>query len=66
MRKVKKSRKHPGFEAVSESIASKLNISQERADAILASKTRGAGKAARKSNPRLNRVPKSKPKRKGK
>jgi hypothetical protein len=47
---------HPGFKAVADSIAKKSGVSQERANAILASKTRGASSAAKKANPRLKRV----------
>ena len=46
---------HPGFKAVQKSIQ-KQGYSKEQAGAILASKTRGASKAAHKANPRLNRV----------
>lgn len=48
--------KHPGFKAVQASIANKEGISSERAGAILASKTRHASAAAKRANPRLNRV----------
>lgn len=48
--------KHPGFKETSERIADKENISEARAEAILASSTRKASKKARKKNPRLNRV----------
>ena len=47
---------HPGFKAVAGEIAARTGYSQERAAAILASKTRGASKAAKKANPRLKRV----------
>ena len=47
---------HPGFKAVQSSIAKKQGVSSDRAGAILASKTREASPAARKANPRLNRV----------
>ena len=50
------SKKHPGFKKVSARIAGEQGISQERADAILASSTRKASPAARKANPRLKRV----------
>jgi hypothetical protein len=50
------SAEHPGFAAVAEKIAARKGISKERAGAILASATRKAGKAARRANPRLNRV----------
>lgn len=48
--------KHPGFKAVKASIAKKEGVSSKAAGAILASSTRGASKAAKKANPRLNRV----------
>lgn len=47
---------HPGFKAVQSKIAAKEGVSKERAGAMLAASTRRAGKAARKANPRLNRV----------
>lgn len=46
--------KHPGFAAVEAKIAQEPGI--RNAGAVLASKTRGASKAAKKANPRLNRV----------
>lgn len=49
-------KKHPGFKAVEKKIASKEGLSQKAAGAILASRTRSAGGAAHKANPRLNRV----------
>ena len=48
--------KHPGFEAVQEKIAKKEGVSKDRAGAMLAASTRKAGAAARKKNPRLNKV----------
>jgi hypothetical protein len=48
--------KHPGFKAVAKKIEKKEGVSKERADAILASKSRNASPAAKKKNPRLNRV----------
>lgn len=48
--------KHPGFAKVQASIAKKEGISADRAGAILASSTRNASSAAKKSNPRLKRV----------
>jgi len=48
-------KKHPGFAAVQKKIE-KEGYSKEAAGAILAAKTRGASKAAKKSNPRLKRV----------
>ncbi len=50
------SAKHPGFKAVKASIASKEGVSAKAAGAILASATRKASPAAKKANPRLNRV----------
>jgi len=47
---------HPGFKAVQAKIAAREGGSSERAGAILAASTRRAGAAARKANPRLNRV----------
>lgn len=47
--------KHPGFKAVQGKIE-KEGYSQKIAGAILASRTRHASKAAKKANPRLNRV----------
>lgn len=49
-------KKHPGFRSVQASIARKGGMSKERAGAILASATRRASPAAKKANPRLNRV----------
>lgn len=48
--------KHPGFKAVQKKIAKKSNVSMEAAGAILASSSRKASAAAKKKNPRLNRV----------
>lgn len=45
---------HPGFKAVQGQIAKKYGM--KAAGAILAAKTRGASAAAKKKNPRLNRV----------
>jgi len=50
------SKKHPGFQNVAASIAKKQGVSKARASAMLAAGTRKAGKAARKANPRLNKV----------
>ena len=47
--------KHPGFKAVQKKIEGE-GYSANTAGAILASKTRGASKAAKKANPRLKRV----------
>lgn len=49
------SKKHPGFKAVEGKIE-KEGYSPKVAGAILAKKTRGASKAAKKKNPRLNKV----------
>jgi hypothetical protein len=49
------SAKHPGFKAVENKIEGE-GYSHKIAGAILASRTRGASKAAHKRNPRLNRV----------
>lgn len=50
--------KHPGFAAVSHSIASGLKGKDKewRADAILAASSRHASASAKKANPRLKRV----------
>lgn len=48
--------KHPGFKAVQAKIASKEGVSKKAAGAILAKSTRNASAAAKKSNPRLNKV----------
>lgn len=50
------SKAHPGFKAVASKIASKQNISKERASAELAASTRRASAGAKKANPRLKRV----------
>ena len=47
---------HPGFAAVQAGIAKRQGIPKANAGAILAAATRRAGPAARKANPRLNRV----------
>ena len=47
---------HPGFKAVQSKIAAKEGVSKKAAGAILANSTRHASKAAKKANPRLNRV----------
>lgn len=51
-----KMNKHPGFKAVAKGIAKKQGISNKAASAILASSSRKASSAAKKRNPRLNRV----------
>lgn len=50
------SKAHPGFRKAAASIAKREGISNARASAILASSTRHASPAAKKANPRLNRV----------
>ena len=47
---------HPGFAAVKAGIARKQGVSPKAAGAILAKKTRQASPAAKRANPRLNRV----------
>lgn len=49
-------RSHPGFDAAARSIARRQHIPLARARAILAAGTRRASAAARRRNPRLNRV----------
>lgn len=51
-----RARAHPGFAAVKNKIAAKEGVGAKAAGAILAASTRGASKAAKKANPRLNRV----------
>ncbi len=48
-------KKHPGFKAVKGKIE-KEGYSPKVAGAILASKTRGASKSAKKKNPNLKKV----------
>ena len=48
--------KHPGFKSAAASIAKKQGVPMDRAKGILAAATRKASPAARKANPRLNRV----------
>jgi hypothetical protein len=48
--------KHPGFKSAAASIARRQGIPVARANAILASQTRGASAAAKRHNPRLKRV----------
>jgi hypothetical protein len=48
--------KHLGFKAVQKKIASKQGVSLKSAGAILASSSRNASAAAKKKNPRLNKV----------
>lgn len=52
----KTSKKHPGFKTVANSIAQKKGIPLQNANAILAASSRKASAAARKKNPRLNKV----------
>jgi hypothetical protein len=47
--------KHPGFKAVQGKIE-KEGYSQKIAGAILAARTRGASKSAKKANPHLKRI----------
>lgn len=47
---------HPGFQAVQAHIASMEHLPMADAGAILAKSSRGASAAAKKKNPRLNRV----------
>lgn len=51
-----KTKTHPGFKTVQNSIAKKQGISSKAAGAILASATRKASAKAKKANPRLLRV----------
>ena len=51
------SKLHPGFSATARNIARHERISVAAASAILAGRTRVASPAARRANPRLNRVP---------
>lgn len=48
--------KHPGFAAVSNSIAQRQGIPIDSARAILAAKTRSASPRAKKKNPKLKKV----------
>lgn len=47
---------HPGFKAAAASIAKRQGVSAASAKAILASGARHASAAAKKANPRLNKV----------
>lgn len=47
---------HPGFKAVQQHIAEMEHLPMESAGAILASSSRKASPAAKRANPRLNRV----------
>ena len=48
--------KHPGFQKVAQSIAKKEGVPMKNAGAILASRSRNASAAAKRANPRLNKV----------
>lgn len=50
------SKSHPGFKAVQDKIAEKSGVSKKAAGAILAASTRKASPAAKKANPKLNKV----------
>lgn len=50
------SKQHPGFKKVQSKIAKKEGVSKKSAGAILASAAINASKAAKKANPRLNKV----------
>lgn len=50
------SKKHPGFDKVSNSIAKKEGVSQKAADAILANSSRNSSEEAKKKNPNLKKV----------
>ena len=50
------SKKHPGFKNVQKQIAAKEHIPMKNAGAILAKKGRNASPAAKRANPRLNRI----------
>jgi len=47
---------HPGFKAVQKKIAERSGVSEEKAGAILASRSRNASASAKRKNPRLKRV----------
>lgn len=51
---MKHSKAHPGFKAVAAKIGKESGI--RNPGAVLAAASRGASKAAKKANPRLNRV----------
>lgn len=51
-----KSKAHPGFAAVQNQIAKREGVSKKQAGAILAAATRRSSPAAKRKNPRLNRV----------
>ncbi len=56
----KTTKKHPGFKHAAQLIADRQGISKERASAILAAGARKASPEARRKNPKLNKVKKSK------
>jgi hypothetical protein len=56
----RRSKAHPGFDTEARKIARRRHIPIKRARAILAAGTRRASAAARRRNPRLNRVRKRK------
>lgn len=49
-------KKHPGFKGAAASVARKEGIPMKNADAIIAAGARKASPAAKRANPRLNRV----------
>lgn len=51
-----RSKAHPGFDPTARKMAAKQGIPVKEARAELASKTRGASAAAKRKNPRLNKV----------
>lgn len=51
-------KKNPGFKAVEKKISAKEGVSKKEAGAILASATRKDSPAAKKSNPKLDKVKK--------
>jgi hypothetical protein len=51
-----KSKKHPGFNAVSNKIQKSEGVSAQTADAILAASTRKVSASAKKKNPNLKKI----------
>lgn len=51
-----KSKRHPGFAKVAQSIEQKEGVSKDAAGSILAAASRRASAGAKKANPRLNRI----------
>lgn len=49
-------KKHPGFKGAEKAIERKEGVSKKSAGAILGAASRGASAAAKRRNPRLNRV----------